>query len=113
MARDLALEQLWQDRIKECRQSGLSIQTWCLQNGLKNTNFHYWVRRFKTLERQQAGDNPFAEVVLQPKNHDCTKLQTRSFKTELSLSYGDYTISISEGFNPETLAELVKVLQKL
>ncbi|WP_427854456.1 IS66 family insertion sequence element accessory protein TnpA [Desulfosporosinus metallidurans] len=36
MARDLALEQSWRDRIEECRQSGLSIQAWCLQNGVKN-----------------------------------------------------------------------------
>jgi len=38
MARDLAREQCWRDRIEECRQSGLSVQSWCRQNGLKNTS---------------------------------------------------------------------------
>jgi hypothetical protein len=47
MARDLARQQLWRDRNEECRQSGLSIQAWCLQNELKNTAYHYWVSRSK------------------------------------------------------------------
>lgn len=50
MARDLTLEKSWRDRIEECRQSGLSINIWCLKNGLKHTTFHYWVKRFKVIE---------------------------------------------------------------
>jgi len=38
MARDLALEQRWRDRIEECSQSGLSVKAWCLQNELRNTS---------------------------------------------------------------------------
>ncbi|WP_407306906.1 IS66 family insertion sequence element accessory protein TnpA [Desulfosporosinus sp. SB140] len=112
MARDLALEQRWRDRIKEYRQSGLSVKEWCLQNGLKNTSFHYWVKKFKIIERQDARDNTFAEVVLLPEGNNSTE-ETLSMKSEFSLSFGDYSISIPDGFNPITLAELVKVLQTL
>ena len=112
MARDLAQQQLWRDRIEECCQSGLSIQAWCLQNELKNTAYHYWVKKFKLLEQQAAGSNTFAEVVLLPENKNSTK-ETWSLKTEFSLSFGDYSIGIPEGFNAITLAELVKVLRKL
>ena len=112
MARDLALEQLWQKRIKECRQSGLSIQAWCLQNGLKNSAYYYWVKKFKILEQQATGENTFAEVVLLAGNKNSTK-ETWPVKTELSLSFRDYSIGIPEGFNPMTLEELVKVLWKL
>lgn len=112
MARDLALEQRWRDRIKECRQSGLSIQAWCLQNGLKNSAYHYWVKKVKILEQQEAGDNTFAEVVLLPGNKNATT-ETWPIKAGFSLSFGDYSIGIPDGFNPMTLAELVKVLRKL
>ena len=112
MARDLARQLLWRDRIEECRQSGLSIQAWCLQNELKNTAYHYWVKKFKLLEQQEAGDNTFAEVVLLPGNKNSMK-ETWSIKAEFSLSFGDYSIGIPNGFNPITLEELVKVFQKL
>jgi len=112
MARDLALEQRWRDRIEECRQSGLSVKAWCLQNELRNTSYHYWVKKFKLLEQQEAGSNTFAEVVLLPENKNTTK-ETCPIKVEFSLSFGDYSIGIPEGFNAITLAELVKVLRKL
>lgn len=112
MARDLAQEQCWRDRIEECWQSGLSIKDWCVQNGLKKTAYHYWARKFKLQEQQEAGDNPFAEVVLLPKREIHAK-ETTSLKAEFSFSFGDYCIGIPDGFNPVTLAELVKVLRKL
>lgn len=112
MARDLTLEQRWRDRIEECRQSGMSVKAWCLQNGLKNTSYHYWVKKFKIMDQKEAEDNTFAELVLLPENKNSTK-ETLSMKTEFSLSFGDYSIGIPEGFNPITLAELVNVLRKL
>ncbi|WP_407306676.1 IS66 family insertion sequence element accessory protein TnpA [Desulfosporosinus sp. SB140] len=112
MARDLAQEQCWRDRIEECCQSGLSVQAWCVQNGLKKTAYHYWARKFKLQELQKAEDNSFAEVVLLPKLENSTK-EITSLKAEFSLSFGDYCIGIPDGFNPVTLAELVKVLRKL
>jgi len=56
MARDLAQEQRWRERIEECHQSGLSVKEWCLQNGLKNTSYHYWVKKLIIMEQQEAGD---------------------------------------------------------
>ncbi|EHQ91974.1 IS66 family insertion sequence element accessory protein TnpA [Desulfosporosinus youngiae] len=112
MARDLAQEQLWRDRIEECGQSGLSIQAWCVQNGLKKTAYHYWARKFKLQEQKETGDNPFAVVVLLPKRENGVK-ETTPLKAEFSLSFGDYCIGIPDGFNPVTLEELVKVLRKL
>ena len=112
MARDLALEQRWRVRIEECSQSGLSVKAWCLQNELRNTSYHYWVKKFKLLEQQEAGNNTFAEVVLLPENKNNEK-ETWPIKAEFSLSFGDYSIGIPEGFNAITLAELVKVLRKL
>ena len=112
MARDLALEQRWRERIEEYRQSGMSVKAWCLQNGLKNNAYHYWVKKFKVMDKQGGEDSTFAEVVLLQENKNSTK-ETLSPKAEFSVSFGDYSIGIPEGFNPVTLAELVKVLRNL
>jgi hypothetical protein len=73
MIRDLDIEQHWGTRIEECRQSGLSVKAWCLQNGLKNTSYHYWANKFKIKEQQETRDNTFAEVVLLSEGNNSTK----------------------------------------
>lgn len=108
MARDLGLEQRWRERIKEHNQSGLNIQAWCLQNGLKYTTYHYWLKRFKLLEQQQGG----AEMIL-PSERKTITHEIRPIKAKISLSFGDYSIGVEDDFNPSTLVELVKVLRKL
>lgn len=114
MARDLALEKCWRDRIAEFRQSGQSVKSWCEQNGLKSSAYYYWVKRFKVLEKEEAVDNssPFAEVILLPESKS-NLLEIQPSKAEMSLSFGKFSIGIPNGFDPVTLAEIVKVLQKL
>ncbi|MHB8126937.1 MAG: hypothetical protein ACYDEJ_15125, partial [Desulfitobacteriaceae bacterium] len=83
-----------------------------LQNGLKQTAYHYWVRRFKILEQQEAEENKFVEIILPFGSKNITK-ETRPIDAKLILSFGDYSIGVEDDFNATTLAELVKVLRKL
>lgn len=112
MARDLALESCWRDRIQECRQSELSIKAWCLQQGLNTSAYYYWVRRLKALDQHETTGYPFAEVILLPESKH-TPQEPPPSTAQLSLSVGSYSINIPNGFDPATLVEIVKVLQKL
>lgn len=56
MARDLALEKCWRERIKECRQSGLTVKAWWLQNELTDKAYYYWMKRFKVLDQEEVID---------------------------------------------------------
>ena len=38
---------LWTDRIKECRQSGLTVIKWCEQNNIGIKTYYYWMRKIK------------------------------------------------------------------
>lgn len=81
------------------------IKAWCAKNGLKATTFHYWIKRFKALERKATPTKTqFAEVVPEA----CSASSTSENKN-LCLSCGSYTIGIADGFNPDTLSELLKV----
>lgn len=36
------------DAIARWQQSGISQKTWCTQNNVAYSSFHYWYRRFRT-----------------------------------------------------------------
>ncbi|HEX2925828.1 MAG TPA: hypothetical protein VHP38_06170 [Ruminiclostridium sp.] len=113
MGKDITLEHKWKERFEEYKQSGLSIKAWCLKNGLKNTTFKYWINKFNKSEKEVlASDTNFVEVLL-PSSNINNKTLSESSASTLTLSYSSYSIGIADGFNPETLAELMKVLKKL
>jgi hypothetical protein len=113
MAKDIALEYKWKERFEEYKQSGLSIKAWCLKNGLKNTTFKYWINKFNKSEQEALTSNAnFVEVLL-PSGNINNKVINKPSDAMFMLSYGSYSISIADGFNPVTLAELMKVLKKL
>ena len=109
MIRDLALKKEWKIRFEEYKQSGLSINSWCSKNGFKASTFHYWIKKFKVSERiVPTGKTQFAEVVL-----ECCNVNNTVDSKKISLSYGSFTVDIADGFNTDTLTELLKVLKRL
>ena len=58
----------WTARIMACRGSGMTVRSWCQENGLSEKTYYYWQRRlFQTLSEQQAIRQPaFAEITPTP-----------------------------------------------
>ncbi|MFZ5988870.1 MAG: IS66 family insertion sequence element accessory protein TnpA [Bacillota bacterium] len=111
--RDLNLEREWKIRFEEYKKSGLSVKAWCEKNGIKSTTFHYWIKRFNNSEQKVTPAKvQFAKVILQPDNTNNAVTNIIYESKKIHLSYGSYTIGIEDSFNPATLAELLKVLQK-
>jgi hypothetical protein len=51
----------WGERIAACRNSGLSVRTWCREQEISEKTYYYWQRRiYQTLRTQQ--EPYFAEV---------------------------------------------------
>ena len=38
------LEQ-WSRKIVACRSSGMTVRTWCQENGISEKTYYYWQRR--------------------------------------------------------------------
>lgn len=113
MAKDAALEARWKERVGEYHKSRLSIRDWCNKNEIKETTFKYWIYKFNKYEQKGADTNTdFAEVLL-PSAGINNEVINKSSAAMLTLLYESYSIRIADGFNPATLAELMKVLKKL
>lgn len=57
----------WAERVSECRNSGLSVKTWCRENGVSEQTYYKWQRRLYELAQNQA-ENRFVEITPQAKS---------------------------------------------
>ena len=70
----------WSRQVEECRSSGLSVRTWCDQNRIAVSTFHYRQKKVWDMLQQR---NQFVEVSL-PANHAHTAPLARSFSTTVT-----------------------------
>ena len=45
---------LWQKRIRECQNSGMTVMNWCSENGISNKTYYYWHRKLTKLQEMQS-----------------------------------------------------------
>jgi hypothetical protein len=62
----------WKTRIEQQRQSGLSIEKWCLQHQIRPYNFHYWKEKLFPKQLQKSS---FTELNM--RRSDAISLQAR------------------------------------
>ena len=55
---------LWANRIQAFQESGLSRKDWCQQNGIPQSTFGYWIRKFQSKDTETEGvsDPVFARL---------------------------------------------------
>jgi len=87
---------VWQERIREQKESGLSIASWCKANQLSPESFAYWKRRLFRLSRSS-----FVE------------LKDLSSTHGIRLEYHNIQIHLEKHFDAETLAQVIKILKGL
>jgi hypothetical protein len=91
---------LWQQRLDEQQASGLSIVAWCFQQDIAEQRFYAWRRR---LTAQAAPPPPATPqwLALDP---------AVEAGSGLTLHVGAVAITVTTGFDPQLLADVVRVL---
>ena len=49
--------QEWMARIKESKESGLSINEWCRQNNIQTGSYYYWLNKIRNLACECAQES--------------------------------------------------------
>jgi hypothetical protein len=91
--------QYWQAHNEACRKSGLTRTEYCQQHHVNLKTFAYWRHRLK---REAV---PVRLVQLPP--------LVQQSSTAVRLVVNGCGIEVAEGFNAQTLAEVVCVLRRL
>ena len=91
----------WSCQVEKCRSSGLSLQSWCEQNGIAVSTFHY--RQQKVWNDLQQR-NQFVEVPLQT-NEYCSE------NIAATVHIGEVRADIHNGADEATLTALIHALK--
>ena len=83
----------WAERVSACRNSGLSVKTWCRENGVSEQTYYKWQRRLYELAQNQH-ENRFAEVTPQALNRSGIAVTVQIGGVELAVHNGADTATV-------------------
>ena len=94
---------LWAERISACRNSGLSVKTWCKENGVCEQTYYKWQKKLFTMAKAQQ-KLQFAEVTpAMETNSDC--------QIAMSIHAGGITANIHNGADSTTVERVLQILK--
>jgi len=91
-------EKEWESIISDCRASGMGSKRWCEKNGYKHSTYSYWNRKINK-QKQQWG-----QIITKPEPAN---------SGEVKLQCGKWIIAVGDGFSPELLADVLKVVNSV
>lgn len=105
---------LWEQRINERILSGMTIEEWCKNNKITKHKYLYWNHLIRE-KKKSENEMTFAEItpILSNADED-TFLNSGSTKVaDFQISFKGINVTVPTNFNPHSLTELMKVIQKL
>lgn len=108
---DMRLMQ-WIPIIRECRNSGMPVRTWCLENNVNEKRFYYWQRHvreeaFDTLKKTESQNQ--ANFVQLPVPVDSAR-NSSFFKADMVVHIGNNVLELSNTVSEELLSKVLKVM---
>lgn len=88
----------WKDKIRQQRESGLSIEEWCRQNQITSHIFHYWKNRL--MPKAELSRSCFTELS-----------EDQGQSTGVTMEYKGVRILIDRSFDPATLRSCLAALR--
>ena len=112
-----AREEYWRGKIKSCELSGMSIVRYCREQGLSVSKYHWWKAALKRRDAERVVAPGFAEVrAVHAVESAASAVPGRPCGApsliELSLA-GDRRIGVRPGFDADTLARVIAVVEGL
>ena len=106
--------QEWSARIAECRGSGMSVRAWCKEQGIAIQTYYHWEKRFVTETTQHLSLPAPAQAGLlmrvNPETMPGDEISTVG--PCITIRHGESIITLPAGSSAESVAELVKALNR-
>ncbi|MBZ9607330.1 hypothetical protein G9F73_005760 [Clostridium estertheticum] len=92
----------WMSLIKEYNSSGLNLTAWCREKEISKSSFYPYLKSFKA-PASEPSEQRWGTVTI-PKSTEASSI---------SLKVGTITLDIKNGFDKETLIDVLSVVMKL
>ena len=103
--RQLMLEE-WEKQVVNCRSSGLTVQEWCRQNGVKDKTYYYRLRQVR--EKSLESRTEKVEKISKQENiQTVVLLPMKSTYGEIQIEKNGLHISLPSDIAADTLLALV------
>ena len=106
--------QEWSARVAECRSSGIGVKAWCREHGIALKTYYNWERQIvKEATQQYALPAPAQGDMLIRVNPDAMPGgETVAIESDITIRHGESVITLPGGSSVETIANLVKALNR-
>ncbi len=94
---------LWAERISECRNSGLSVKTWCKGKGICEATYYKWQKKIFAMAQAQQ-EARFAEVTP-------VMVAKRDSQIAISIQAGGVEANIHNGADSATVESVLRILK--
>ncbi len=104
---------MWNNRLSEWEQRGLSQSKYCKDNNVNLRNFQYWKRKFKILNNPEVAKKQTEVKVVQLKNESIVSEQFNFLNDSnpINLIINNIKVELKNNFSEEALRKLIKVLK--
>ena len=99
-------QQSWIDMIRQQKQSGLTIKSWCEENHISENCFYY--RQQKLRESAGSSYPVFAEVKAPGSHREAAHFE--NFNSTAVITSGRIAVGISDTTSAELIAKIVRAL---
>lgn len=102
----------WTPIIRECRNSGMAVRAWCLENNVNEKQFYYWQRRvrgeiFDNLKKTESQSQTNFVQLTAPADLSTNK---PSFRADMIIHIGNNVLEVSNTISEELLSKALKVM---
>ena len=100
----------WKQLIHERQQSGQSVRAWCLQNGIHENSYYYWLRIIRESALCEAEKKSGALVRVEPEKLAVETVSPQSSSGGIVIRAHGVEVEFPSGTDIEMLAAFVKAL---
>ena len=100
----------WRQLIHERQQSGRSVRAWCLQNGIRENSYYYWLRFIREAALCEAEKKSGALVRVEPDKLAVETVSPQSSAGGIVIRAHGVEAEFPPSTDIETLAAFVKAL---
>ncbi|MGN1100717.1 MAG: IS66 family insertion sequence element accessory protein TnpA [Huintestinicola sp.] len=86
----------WAERIRQCRESGLTVSEWCRQNSINPKTYYYHLRKIRKEICEQI---PVPVMTVAEESH------------KVKVSIGDMIAEIPEGISEQTITSVIRAMR--